>query len=246
MSSIRDLYLPYVERKICSVFNESIEEIIFWCPSLRTGRNGATTTAAHERQGHTTTPRSGYVATAHIDTDVNAYESMEALVEIIVKNKVDGMRSSSAGHIVDLITKQGRRFGIVNAWRNIKEQPVTSAPLAFMPARYKNSNTTGFPQGEFDENSSVWYTFPNMTRHELLLFSQYDRDASYASDLWHCALVDRLDKQNPRASFDIRCFLLFRETTPSSRDRIGTRLPSGLDREGSTEFCAEQSRKRQE
>lgn len=241
MCSIRDIYLPHLEQTIRSSFNESIHEIIFWCPSLRTHRREKPDKHLTQHE----TPRSGYVATAHIDTDVNAYESERALVDIVLKNKVEGTYSSSAERIVDLIMNQGRRFSIVNAWRSIRNSPVATAPLAFMPARYKEANT-GFPQGTFDVSSCVWYTFPAMTKHELLLFSQYDRDASYSSDLWHCALVDQVEKANPRASFDVRCFILFHERVPSYRDRLRARFPSRLNRAGSAEFCAEQSRRRQE
>jgi hypothetical protein len=265
LSSIQTLYLSYVEHAIRNVvFRDTpVAHVMFWCPTLRTG---AATDSSDIRTGSTSiTPQGGYASTAHIDTDVNAYASVRDLVRMIVKNQLPEQQDACSDannndhglmedRMVTAIETHRRRFAIVNAWKNIGPTPVTDAPLAFMPARYHDNKTqtTAFPYGTLDESSCRWYTFPSMTSDELLLFAQYDRDASQASDVWHCALSLLPTSSSPssssfsRQSFDIRCFVLFADpvVVPPQRDRLHHRRPSRLDRSGSAAFCADQSRRR--
>jgi hypothetical protein len=267
LSSIQTLYLPQVEDAIRNVvFRDTpVAHVMFWCPTLRTGA----ATDSSSTGTTSTTPQGGYAATAHIDTDVNAYASVRDLVRMIIKNQLvvlspepqaeacrsDANNNNDLGSLEDMmvtaIETHRCRFAIVNAWKNIGITPVTNAPLAFMPARYSDINTA-FPYGTLDESSCRWYTFPSMTANELLLFAQYDRDASQTSDVWHCALSlpSSSSSSSPsscsRQSFDIRCFVLFADSVvvPAQRDRLHHRRPSRLDRSGSAAFCADQSRRR--
>ena len=105
---------------------------------------------------------------------------------------------------------------------------------------------TYFPKAKPDPVSSRWYTYPEMTPHELLVFKQYDRDGSYPSDIWHCALKSIADPSSPpRESFDIRAFVLFATTVDPKKDRFSAdRVRPILDYEASGEFCDAQAEKR--
>ena len=240
LHSIQANYLPQLREAILSVYEQDdvVTHVIFWCPTVRTDSTHTMTRLCGDE-----TPRAGYVATAHIDTDVNAYKSVDQLVNVIKKNCFPGAMFN-ATEIIEAI-KEGRRFAIVNAWRNIGSAPVRRAPLAFCPMQYVVPNTA-FPYGVRDITASHWYTYPDMTPDELLLFSQYDRDASHQSDLFHCALVDRGTDTSPRESFDVRCLVVFRTIVPVHRDRLARRTPSILNQKQSQTFCGEQAEKRQQ
>ena len=115
--------------------------------------------------------------------------------------------------------KQGKRFSVVNAWRNIGTTPIQRAPLVFLPMHYQETNMQ-FPKGTPNFSNSVWYSYPNMTTKELLLFCQYDRHVKYTSDLWHCALKQVGVDAPPRESFDVRAMVIFDETVPPDMDRL--------------------------
>ena len=140
---------------------------------------------------------------------------------------------------------KGKRFAIVNAWRNIASFPVVSNPLALFSVRYDDSNKA-FPEAAPNMNQSKWYTYSNMTQDEVLLFCQYDRDVTRPSDLWHCALHDIGDVNSPpRSSIDVRCFILFDEVVPKETDRYSdNRLASLLTHQESGCFCDKQAERR--
>ena len=250
LNSIRETYLPRVRDALLTVYGAGGEssnlsaDVIFWCPTLRL-ENAAQT----PRDGRALeTPKSGYVATAHIDTDVNAYETVQQFVDMVYKNRFPGTNFNARELVTALSDGRARRFSIVNAWRNIGDAPIKRAPLALMPSRYAQPDAA-FPNAIPDHQSSCWYTYPNMTPNELLLFCQYDRDASQPSDVWHCALTEigNDDSGPPRQSFDVRCLVLFhQETVPQHRDRLRHHdgNPSLLNYKESQTFCSEQAARR--
>mmetsp|Transcript_4946 Transcript_4946/g.20226 ORF Transcript_4946/g.20226 Transcript_4946/m.20226 type:complete len:162 (+) Transcript_4946:1699-2184(+) len=141
--------------------------------------------------------------------------------------------------------RAGRRFAVLNAWRNVDAaSPVRRAPLALFATRYDTEGAC-FPRAAPDPATSLWYAFPRMTAHEVLLFKQYDRDAARPADLWHCALPGVVDDDAPpRRSFELRVFVLFSEDVPPERDRLaaGRHAPrAALSREESECFCGEQA-----
>lgn len=183
------------------------------------------------------TPTANFAAFPHIDTDVNAYSDASNLVDLLKKNCLEDFRQAD---VLDSLV-QGRRFCIVNAWKNIANQPVTRAPLALFSIRYKNG--WAFPDSKPDMNNSNWYVYSNMTNDEILFFCQYDRDVSLPSDVWHCALTGH--GIGSRNSVDIRMFVIFDEIVPRERDRFSEdRMRCLLDQESSGCFCNEQEEKR--
>jgi hypothetical protein len=238
LDQIRIKYLPELRAVLQEAYSDSkIRHIIFWNPMLR-GENLEQT----RPDGSTITPTAGYGASPHIDMDIGAYASSEVLATLFEKNKVDTDPFPRKG-IVESITK-GRRFAVVNAWRNIAETPVTRSPLALFFVRYDQKKA--FPEAAPNMDTSRWYTFPNMTNDEVLLFCQYDRDVTRPSDLWHCALTNIGDPTaESRKSFDVRCFIVFDEHLPVDRDRYGeNRLASLLTLDQSGCFCDAQAARR--
>jgi len=210
-------------------------------------------------------PTASIASMVHIDTDVGAYENIDDFISIIDKNKIEGT-SFPKERVIKSI-KKGCRFAIINFWRNIDaEQPVQTAPLGILHTQYEDKysqHETGyscFPNGIPDMTQSKWYTYPNMTIDECLLFLQYDRLLSQPSDLWHGALKtvspainDEVDhdkttvntSMQPRKSFDIRAFIVFDEKVPPELDRFHrSRLRPKLSLEQSGCFCEEQAEKR--
>ena len=248
-----------------------MSDVYFWCPTVRRLDSQPTPRGDADRDNNTTTapPLANYAATVHIDTDVNAYASMADLIQVVAKNRFPGT-SVPVAPIVQALEHDGRRFAIINAWRNIGSTPVQRAPLALRPTRYIQPNAA-FPHGTPDWTRSHWYTIPEMKPHgsELLLFAQYDRDAAVPSDLWHCALssvndtgssrtggsFSFSDQDNdgalpqpppPRESFDVRCLVVFHEKVPEDRDRWSRRSPSKMNFQESQTFCSEQAERRRQ
>ena len=220
----------------------------------------------------------------HIDTDVGAYESVDEFLAIVEKNQVRRQeehgdefdRSQYQNEIID----NRKRFAVVNFWRNTNPlEPITSSPLSILSTRYDHgtnlsvgANPQGvsahdklfaFPNVRPDLEESKWYTFPNMTSNEVLVFYQYDRLVTQPSDLWHCAISIDEDQQNraagteanfetsrkrqktPRESFDIRVLVVFDEVVEESKDRFQPdRVRPVLSFEESGCFCDEQAEKR--
>jgi hypothetical protein len=226
----------------------------------------------------TTTPKASIASMVHIDTDVGAYSNIQDIVTLVEKNRLDENTHFPTNEIVALL-ESGHRFAIVNFWRNINSHPVTQSPLAILYTNYdqidnvdknecnqneshNNSTSIGklncFPYAAPNTVKSKWYTFPQMTNDECLIFLQYDRLATQTSDLWHTALTNYIEiKQDgkfqddvvceiePRKSFDVRAFIVFDELVPLELDRLHpNRLRPGLTFDESGCFCDEQSAKR--
>ena len=217
----------------------------------------------------------------HIDTDVGAYETIDEFLAIVEKNQVRRQeehgdefdRSQYKKEIID----NRKRFAVVNFWRNTNPlEPITSSPLSILSTRYDHGNILSvgtnpqegsahdklfaFPNVRPDLEESIWYTFPNMTSNEVLVFYQYDRLVTQPSDLWHCAISmdenqhDRAadteanfetSRKSPRESFDIRALVVFDEVVEESKDRFQPdRVRPVLSFEESGCFCDEQAEKR--
>eukprot|EP00977_Amphora_coffeiformis_P014677 scaffold4162_cov162-Amphora_coffeaeformis.AAC.10 len=234
LDQIRDTYLPQVksilEDRIYA--GSKIRHIIFW-NAVRRGERLEQT----RPEDPSLTPTANFAAFPHIDTDVNAYSDASQLVDLLEKNCLEGFDRED---VVNSLEK-GRRFCIVNAWKNIADQPVARAPLALFATRYKSG--WAFPDSKPDMNTSKWYVYSNMTVGEILFFCQYDRDVKLPSDVWHCALTGH--GTGSRDSFDLRIFVIFDEVVPRERDRFSEdRMRCLLDQEGSGCFCNEQEERR--
>lgn len=168
-----------------------------------------------------------------MDVDVHAYASLDDLTAMCYKNRL---------HEIDLPQLQeeiaNRRFVIVNAWRNIGQEPASRAPLGLYRVKYDD---WAFPLSS-PLPSSRWYTFPDVKPDELLIFCQYDRDVRQPSDLWHGALMDI--GQGERYSMDLRCLVVFEETIPEKYDRFAHKLVSKLNFDESAKFCSQQAERR--
>lgn len=198
--------------------DRSIKHLVFWHPVYRSLQFEQV-----RPEDPTETPTSNFVTTVHIDVDVNAYDRVEDFCALIEKNQL----GDEQVNLVDLI-RQGHGFAIVNAWKNVGDQPVTSLALY--------SVSPGFPQKPKD---GAWYVFPRIQPSELLLFCQYDRDMARPSDAWHCALPGDTDRE----SFDLRCLVIFDEIVPPARNRFKD-TGAKLTLEESACFCSEQHRRR--
>uniref|UniRef100_A0A6U9W4J5 Uncharacterized protein n=1 Tax=Pseudo-nitzschia australis TaxID=44445 RepID=A0A6U9W4J5_9STRA len=246
---------------------------------------------------HSVSISTANVASAvHIDTDVGAYESLNEFLAIVETNQVACQRGLGETlfdrkRYQTAISKDRKRFAVVNFWRNTNRGiPVRNRPLAILSTRYKDDNNgninintnisyseknptghiseiSAFPNFRPDMERSKWYTFPNMTNDELLVFYQYDRSVTQPSDLWHCAIsiddsrdhekgvcpnIDSFSKNargsspvrvhSPRESFDIRALIVFDEIIPPDKDRFHSeRLRPVLSLEESGCFCDEQA-----
>jgi hypothetical protein len=236
MSHVRDNYLPELRRIIETTFEGSdISHVFFWNPMHR----GEELTPTKEEG---VTPTASVAGAVHIDTDVGAYDDAESVVRHIEMNRID-TDSFPRDELVSAL-KARHRFAIVNMWRNVGPDPVARAPMGLLATRYEGPGA--FPEAVHDLARSRWYTFPEMKPDELLLFRQYDRDKSTISDFWHCALKGIGDPSAPpRQSFDLRCFIVFKEQVPDSRDRFGAnRVRPHFTYEESATFCSEQGEKR--
>ncbi len=224
----------------------------------------------------TTTPKASIASMAHIDTDIGAYSNIKDFVTLVEKNRLDKNEHFPTNEIVALL-ERGHRFAIVNFWRNINSDPISQSPLAILYTNYdqidssdqnenyqnqsqKNSRNMSklncFPYVAPNTVKSKWYTFPQMTTDECLIFLQYDRLATQISDLWHCALTNYMETKQegqnqddveiePRKSFDVRAFIVFDELVPLELDRLHpNRLRPGLTFDESGCFCDEQAEKR--
>jgi len=268
MAQIRNCYLPVLTRRLVDALEKQaqsrdtkrprkVTDIVYWHPMLR-GEQFHTMT----RQTLDTdlTPTAAIAGVAHVDIDFGAYNgNAQEIVELVRKNWIahvqltdtknpsaDGMTfvspaTSSEKFPVDrLVLKidSGKRFAVVNAWKNVGIEPITRAPLALMATQYDrvdNLETTKpyccFPNTIPNPVCSRWYVFPSMKVDEVLLFYQYDRDVTQPSDVWHCALPDITDTQDYaplhqqestalRKSFDLRTLILFEEVVDHDKDRF--------------------------
>jgi len=238
LPQIRNVYRSELRTILHDTYrNSKIRDIIFWNPMLR-GQDLKQTRPDDDA----TTPTASFAASPHIDTDIGAYDDAEDLISLFEKNRADVDPFPRQKLVKDVA--EGRRFAIVNVWRNIAATPVIRAPLALFSVIYDEQKA--FPEASPNMDMSKWYIFSNMTKEEVLLFCQYDRDVTHPSDLWHCALTNTGDPNAAsRSSFDLRCFIVFDEIVSSERDRFGeNRLASLLTQEESGCFCDEQAERR--
>lgn len=237
LAQIRYTYLPELQSILQETYPDSkIRHAVFWNPMLR-GQDLQQT-----RPDDASTPTASFAASPHIDTDVGAYNDPKDLISLFEKNRP----SKDQFPTDDLVSyvKEGRRFAIVNAWRNIAETPVVRSPLALFSVQYDDQKA--FPEAAPNMDRSRWYVFSDMNKDEVLLFCQYDRDVSRPSDLWHCALTHTGDPSAAsRSSFDVRCFIVFDDMVPEKCDRYSDdRLASLLTQEESGCFCDQQAERR--
>lgn len=250
LDEIRHNYLPVVEQALRNAYGSSndsetrIDQVLFWNPMLRSCN-------APQTRSSTTTPTASYAALPHIDVDVNAFENAAALVDLIWKNQISTIDNdesfSTKEWWINAIGAQGRRFAVVNAWKNVDPaQPIQRQPLAMYRPVYKHDDKA-FPDEQPIQSQSHWYTFPQMRHDELLLFCQYDRHVQWPSDVWHLA-VDLVNEEQgdttatTRTSLDVRALILFHEAVPAAHDRFtADRTLAKLSLQASAAFCQSQA-----
>ena len=248
MNDIQSTYLPKLEHILHNLFPTTISSYCFWNPMLR----GIELEMSRTENGLDDIPTANIASLVHIDTDVGAYESIEDLINIVDKNKVESPTQSKSNEfnkedVANDIIQNNKRFAIINFWRNIDEEPISNSPLAILSSRYENE-TIAFPNQQPDMNKSKWYTFPYATHDEVIVFYQYDRNVQQPSDLWHCAISTppATESTSPRRSFDIRAFVLLDECVPNELDRFSSdRTRPILNFEESGCFCNAQAEKRE-
>eukprot|EP00543_Licmophora_paradoxa_P001222 CAMPEP_0202449096 /NCGR_PEP_ID=MMETSP1360-20130828/7856_1 /ASSEMBLY_ACC=CAM_ASM_000848 /TAXON_ID=515479 /ORGANISM="Licmophora paradoxa, Strain CCMP2313" /LENGTH=311 /DNA_ID=CAMNT_0049066915 /DNA_START=194 /DNA_END=1129 /DNA_ORIENTATION=+ len=211
IEQIRSKYLPQLENKLREKI-DGIEHIIFWHPMYR-------------GEGMDRSSNSAPLASSvHLDADIAAFE-LEELVELVTERSISPQENTSVIVRDALLSKN--RFMIVNAWRNINDEPIMRAPLGLFLPNYTEPNQT-YPWARLDVISSRWYTFPFMSSEEVLMFKQYDRRLDNPSDIWHCALrlmEEGGEEANPRKSLDLRAFCILNEEVPERLDRWRLRDP---------------------
>lgn len=230
LKQLSEIYLPELRKVIIDAYADSaIVDVIFWNPMLR----GEGWTADGDHVSRTETARTGIASMAHLDTDLIVFDGdADALARLIERNRVEALMEgqpaegaplTSRGRALTAAIRDGRRFAIVNAWRNIDEAPIGRAPLAVLATRYPSGGSV-VPEAVPCEETSRWYAYPHMRADEVLLFTQYDRHIDRPADTWHCALPAVADADAPRRrSFELRCFVVFEESVERSADRFAAR-----------------------
>ncbi len=279
---IEKIYIEELEKILPTLFSSAIELHCFWNPMLR-GENHNLSPPQWQSQGDDkkqqlehSIPTANVASAVHVDTDVGAYDSLDDFLAIVERNQVKRQEDHNVTTFdrkqwESEIIQNRKRFAVVNFWRNTNRlEPVTTSPLAILSTRYQKIGETSvptigktgesfstlsvFPNSLPDMNQSKWYTFPNMTSNEILVFYQYDRLATQPSDLWHCAISVGSDSFKndestgvaaPRESFDIRALVVFDEIIDENNDRFHpNRIKPVLSFEESGCFCDEQAEKR--
>ncbi|KAL7546338.1 hypothetical protein ACHAWF_009673 [Thalassiosira exigua] len=247
--------VPELERMLNEIFpRSSILFRRFWNPMAR-GEDFDC-----EREGGGRTPTSGVAPMAHIDTDVGAYERVDDLLDLVRKNELTSpnrtLDENAFGweDVADAIVRDGKRFAILNFWRNVGDVPAERMPLAILATKYDGEGRA-FPDVRPDVGKSRWFAFPAARKDEAIAFYQYDRDARQPSDLYHCAVslhddplsvaTEDVPPGSPRRSFDVRAFVVLDEAVPANFDRYGSeRTRPKLTLEESGCFCDEQAAER--
>jgi hypothetical protein len=253
LEQIQAWYLPQLRSKVIpeAFPNEKISDIVFWNPMFRGDDQVMSEGNIHESEQEGALPTASIASMVHIDTDFGAFDGTDEIVRLVANNRFDDTeqaRSFSSEALQDVLAS-GRRFCIVNLWRNINlHQPVLRAPLAVLSTQYMYACDDSlkrycFPDAKPNPSTSRWYTFPSMTTDECLLFLQYDRDIQRPSDLWHCALASIKEPgAQPRRSFDVRALVVFQDVVPPHRDRFAQdRTRPHLTRQESECFCEDQA-----
>lgn len=115
-----------------------------------------------------------------------------------------------------------RRYSIVNVWRSIKG-PVLDTPLAVCDARtlmirdlvaseVRYPDRTGEIYAVLHSPLHRWFYFPEMDRHEALVFKQYDSQVSGAARFTPHAAFDLPDVTPDaplRESIELRCLVVY-------------------------------------
>lgn len=211
--------------RIASCLPGRVSDVILWHPQYRSER---------PREG-----QASIATSAHIDTDLNAM-FMDDLLRLVERNCVSEPCVDWRELREELVA--GRRFAVINAWRNARPEPITRAPLALLATTPESDR---FPIGAPDLDRNRWFTFPGMTFDECLLFKQYDRSLACTSDVWHCALASLSDlNAPPRLSFEVRAFVIFEEYVHETVDRFEKRVLPRLSYSQSACFCGDQARRR--
>jgi hypothetical protein len=216
MDEISSVYLPELRSLLSVLFEKPITHSFFWYPKLR----GEDYDIASGKSSFSQAP---VMPLAHIDANLDSYsmdELIDLLSNLINKNRIyeDVAKDLSLKEIQAAI-ESNQRFLVVNFWRSLGEEPVKRAPLGIYLSQY-GSDGESFPGARPDPDLSRWYTFPEMTRDECLVFKQYDRCIDRPSDLWHCALEVGEDCGEPRRSFDLRAFVLLDEKVEEGKNRF--------------------------
>ena len=250
--AVRATYLPKLRQLITDAVEQSpahgkVSELIFWHMLVR--EQGAPYVGPSDAASSAVS-RGPIAPMAHVDTDVNAYAGhADRLAQLVLANQViETGRAPFAGDLVEQLS--GRRFCILNAWRNAdNDHPILRAPLALLATRHSEVDGPWgrFPEHLPDHTRSRWYAFPRM-ESEVLCFTQYDRKLGSPSELWHCALsaLEEAPGSPPRRSFEVRALVLLEETLPLQLDRW-LPLPHNrpvLSHYESGQFCDEQACKR--
>lgn len=122
----------------------------------------------------------------------------------------------------DVAQARVRRYAVVNVWRPLIE-PVLDAPLALCDARSVMAQDLVAAEIRYPGRSGEiyvlkhaplhrWHYFPHMTKREVLVFKQYDAQASGVSRFTpHAAFLDPAAPADAplRASIEARCLVLF-------------------------------------
>ena len=234
LEDVERCYIPYLKQIIHSLFN-NVKGYCFWNPMMR-GESYSISRPEGEA-----TPTANVAPMVHIDTDIGAFDVADFL-DIVDKNAVYqytvedsySFRQTAQNDIMS-----NKRFVILNFWRNIGAQPVSSSPLAILSTRYNNPNKA-FPDVSPSDDSK-WYVFSDVTRDEVVVFYQYDRNVMQVSDLFHCAISNGDKVGEGRKSFDIRALILLDEDVPEEADRYRKgRTRPVLSFQESGSFCHEQ------
>lgn len=132
------------------------------------------------------------------------------------------------------------RFVYINAWRNIADLPILDNHLAccdenslVAPEDYILSED--FDQGRIKQRYGLspnryhlhhWYYFPCMTKSEILLFKQWDSDATLPGRMcFHTAIQDPTAPRRstpPRESVEVRAIAFFPNHQPNTCPELWT------------------------
>jgi hypothetical protein len=242
VETIRSGYIPHLELLLHNIFPDGMMYYCLWNPMMR-GESYSISRPTEDE-----TPTANIASMVHIDTDVGAFD-LKDFLDIVENNSV--YKSTSLGpsnefrRLAENAIRSKKRFVILNFWRNVGCEPVSSAPLALLSTHYEKN--LAFPDIPPPSNSQ-WYIFPNATRDEVIVFYQYDRNVMQTSDLFHCAICTKDDNLRERGtSFDIRALIVLNEDVPEELDRYRDgRTRPVLSFEESGCFCDQQAEKKRE
>lgn len=283
VQQISNVHLPELESMLYFLFpKNNVLMHCFWNPVIRSSVHNVVASSPrgasfthHANQGSSTIPSANVASAVHIDTDIGAYNDIGQFLSLVENNRIvpNANESFDVEACRKSIMSDKKRFAIVNFWRNILDEPVRHFPLAILATQYKAKDTPAaaaatattltnptahaFPDAFPDMTLSKWYTFPNVTKDEVIVFYQYDRLVTQPSDLWHCAISTMSTVTNDdylsqsfqeqtvarRKSFDVRALVVLdEEITSDELDRFrSTRTNSLLTLDESACFCQQQA-----